>query len=357
MEMLGERIQWARKAARLTLRGLAQKIGVSYETIRKYEQGVLVPPSDTLLKIARVLEKPVDYFRQPSVRVGNIQPVFRGHTRRAKHEEEAVIAHVRDWLERYLTIEQIVGETVQFRYPEGFPCSVRTPDEVEAAAEHLRTAWGLGNAPIANLTAIIEEFGIRVGEIPTCRSYDACAFFVYNDGSQPVITVSSSVPGDRQRFSLAHELGHIMLRPEGNLDEEQAAHRFAAALLVPQSAAHRELEGFSLSLSRLDMLKRLYGMSMQAWLRRAYELGYMDSQTYAKWNQRFRVMGWHKCEPGQEAPSERPLRFQRLVLEAYEREIITSSRASQLLNVSLQEFIERFVQQQGGIFLSEVCLG
>ncbi|MDM7461300.1 MAG: XRE family transcriptional regulator [bacterium] len=357
METIGERIRWARKAARLSLRQLAQRIGVSYESVRKYEQGVLVPSSEKLLAIARTLDKPVDFFRMSDMSIGTIEPVFRGHSCRTKRDEETILAQIRDWLERYLTIEGVIEERFHFRYPEGFPRTVRTYDEVEAAAEDLRQVWGLGIAPIANLTATVEAYGIRVGEVPACEGFDACAFYIQNDENQPVIVVRHNIPGDRQRFSLAHALGHILLRPESPLDEEQAAHRFAAALLVPRTAVDRELKGFPLSLARLHTLKCIYGMSMQAWLRRAYELGYLDSQAYKTWKKLFRANDWYKKEPGWEAPPERPPRLKRLVLEAYERELITSSRASQLLGVSLQEFIAYFVEQQGDSPLSEVCLG
>lgn len=357
METIGERIRRARKAARLSLRQLAGRVGVSYESVRKYEQGVLVPSSDKLLAIARTLDKPVDFFRMSDVSIGTIEPVFRGHLCHTKRDKEAIFAQIRDWLERYFTIEQIVGESLRFRYPKGFPRTVRTYDEVEAAAEDLRQAWGLGIAPIANLTATVEAYGIRIGEVFACEGFDACAFYIQNDENQPVIVVSRNIPGDRQRFSLAHELGHILLRPESPLDEEQASNRFAAALLVHQAAVEQELKGFPLSLARLHMLKRIYGMSMQAWLQRAHELGYLNSQAYKTWKKLFRANDWYKKEPGWEAPPERPLRLKRLVLEAYERELITSSRASQLLSVPLQEFIAYFVEQQGGSPLSEVCLG
>lgn len=345
--MIGERIRWARVGARMSLRELARRVGVSYEAIRKYEQGQLKPNSEMLLRLARALDKPVDYFRAPAVRIGSIQPVFRGHARRAKRDEAALEAHIRDWLERYLTVEQIVGKVAQFEYPDGFPREVRSPEEVEQAAIDLRRAWELGLAPIANLTETLEERGIRVGEVQACEGIDACTFWAQDDTALPVIIVANDAPGDRQRFSVAHELGHIMLRSEDERSAEKIANRFAGAFLMPKPIAERALKG-GVSFALLYALKHLYGVSMQAWLRRAYELQLIDKTAYASWNQRFQKNGWRKTEPGQQIPREHPTRFQSLVFEAYERELITASRASQLLGVPLQEFLREYTQLQGG---------
>lgn len=345
--MIGERIRWARVGARMSLRELAQRVGVSYEAIRKYEQGRLTPNSEMLLKLAYALGKPVDYFRPSAIQIGSIQPVFRGHARRAKREEKAIEAYIRDWLERYLTVEQILGKVAQFEYPEGFPRAVRSFEDVEQAAIDLRHAWELGLDPIANLTETLEEHGIRVGEVQGCNGFDACAFFVQNNKALPVIIVTKDAPGDRQRFSLAHELGHLMLHPEGTLDAESVANRFAGAFLAPQPIAKRELEG-GICLSLLYALKHRYGMSMQAWIRRASDLCLLSMEEYAVWNRKVRKNGWHKSELGEQIPRERPSRFRRLVFEAYERELITASRASQLIGVPLQEFLREYAQLQGG---------
>lgn len=89
---------------------------------------------------------------------------------------------------------------------------------------------------------ILEDRGIKVGVIDLAggEGFDACTFFAEDDGRAPVV-VRSNLTGDRQRFSIAHELGHFMIEPGGGLDAERAAHRFAGAFLVPEKAARFEL--------------------------------------------------------------------------------------------------------------------
>lgn len=351
--MVGERIRLARLAKHMSLRELANLVGVSYEAIRKYENNKSTPSTKVLLRLAQALECPVDFFRPAEVSIGKIQPVYRAHAKRTKRMEKAVEAQIQNWLERYLTIERILGRECYFEYPLGFPRAVKSFDEIEQAAIDLRTAWELGLAPIANLTALLEDKGIRVGVIEGCDGIDACAFFAQNETTLPVIVCARDVPGDRQRFSLAHELAHILLRVEEQSDEESFAHRFAGAFLVPAPVAKSELqpirrarsgERYELTLSGLEWLKQEYGMSMQAWIRRAYDLGIIHQETYQRINREFRIRGWHRREPGPTVQYERPLRFQYMVLEAYEREYITASRASQLLALSLQEFLDLYAQ-------------
>ena len=54
--MFGERLIRARKTAGLSLRALADSVGVSQTAINKYEKGILIPDSTMLMKLAKVLE-------------------------------------------------------------------------------------------------------------------------------------------------------------------------------------------------------------------------------------------------------------------------------------------------------------
>ncbi|MDZ7844749.1 MAG: ImmA/IrrE family metallo-endopeptidase [Anaerolineales bacterium] len=96
--------------------------------------------------------------------------------------------------------------------------------------------------------------------------FDALVFWA--NERIPVIVVKGGIPGDRQRFNLARELGHILLDLSDNVDEEKAAHRFAGAFLVPRQKAIEELGEHRqrLSVQELHILKHKYGLSMQAWI-------------------------------------------------------------------------------------------
>jgi len=345
--MIGERIHAARKAQGLSLRALAERVGLSHEMIRRYERGEATPDGATLIKIADALERNLDYFFRPAL-LGEIKPAFRLKRKLPARQRAAILAQVQDWLERYLLIESILGLETRFEFPEGFPYPVRQMEDVEDAAVALRNTWQLGLDPIANLTELLEERGLRVGMLLGFEAFDGCAFI--GSHRQPVLMYAEGCPGDRQRFSIAHELGHLMLRVESDLDEEKVANRFAGAFLAPKPSVLREITelGNMLTLSELMRLKQKYGMSMQAWIHRLRELQLISKESASRTFKLFRERGWLKTEPGTPYPPESPRRFLSLVLAAYEEEVITTSRASELLNLSYHEFYNRYACLRGG---------
>ena len=119
-------------------------------------------------------------------------------------------------------------------------------DELENFADRVREAWKLGINPIGDLTDTLEALGLLVIVVdednPGFSGLKATA--LSSDGrSYPIIAVSSQWPGDRQRFTLAHELGHLLL--SGHLavgiNEEKACDRFASAFLAPKVAVLQSL--------------------------------------------------------------------------------------------------------------------
>ncbi len=333
---IGLRIWQARRRRGLSLRELAERIGtVSHTTLSKYERGESTPDSATLIAIAQALQFDLSYFLRPTV-VGDIEPAYRRKSRLSKKEEKRIIEDIRDWLERYLETEKIWGEDSGFKYPRSFPREVRSFDEVEEAAEALRKAWEIGMDPIDDLTGHLEDKGIRVGVLSSDEAFDACTFQADVDGGVPVIVTNESTPGDRQRFNLSHELGHIMLdivedQAEG-FTAERACHRFAGAFLAPRLTLIADLgESRSrLSPHELYVLKQRYGLSMAALVYRAKDLGIISKGEAERLYRYFSLAGWRQREPGEAVPNEKPTRFRLLVLQAIAEDLIGPRRASEL---------------------------
>lgn len=326
----------------LNQRDLAKGAGVSAQAISKYERDLDVPGSGVLIRLSKALGIGIEFFVRPH-RVTKITPCHRKHCSMPRKAETAMLARILDWLEKYLEIEGILGtdkDEFRFKYPEGFPCRVRSMEEIEQAAVDLRRAWDLGLDSIENLTGLLEDKGIKVGVIEGDNDLDACTFDAENDGKIVVIITGNNMPGDRQRLSLACELGYLMLEPSAELDPEKAAYRFAGAFLVPEAVAQFELRDKRQTLGdyELHMLKDKYGLNMQAWVRRAKDLGILPEKRATALLKKFRSMGWDLNEPGESLPSERPMRFDRLVMGALAEGIISEKRATELLGKPLQQF-------------------
>jgi Zn-dependent peptidase ImmA (M78 family)/DNA-binding XRE family transcriptional regulator len=349
---IGSRIQQARKMRGLSLRDLGEQASLSAQAISKYERGLDVPGSGSLLRLSRALEVPVEFFVRPG-RVVEIRPEYRKRSSLPQKDQESLKARILDWLDRYLEAEEIRGLSgFEFKFPAGFPRDIASPAEIERAALDLRDAWKLGWDPIENLTELLEDHDIRVGVFMAEPRFDACTFAADVDGKTlPVIASRRGVPGDRQRFSLAHELGHLMIRASGGLDAEAAMNRFAGAFLVPEPAARFELGGVrrSLEIHELHLLKHKYGLSMQGWIYRAKDLGLLSESRAASLFRDFRVQGWHRQEPGDALPAERPSRFERLVLQAWAEDLLSETRAAELLGKPLRQFLSEISEEHDGL--------
>jgi Zn-dependent peptidase ImmA (M78 family) len=326
---IGGRIKIARRAAQLSLRALAEEVGVSAQAISKYERDLHVPNSDMLLRLARALGVKIEFFFRTQ-QFTLSPPVYRKRASLPRKQEQAIQAHIQEWLERYLEIESFFPseEMPRFAHPEGLVWQEGSLEDVERVALELRQEWKLGVDPIDSLVELLEEHGMKVGLVDAHEKFDACTFWV--NGSAPVIAVNRDFPGDRQRFSIAHDLGHLVL----GTDDDGFANRFAGALLVPGPVACRELgeRRRTLSLSELHLLKHKYGLSMQGWIYRAKDLGIISESAFRYLNQRFRAARVHRREPGKPFPTEEPKRMERLVYRALAEDLISKPKAAELLS-------------------------
>lgn len=333
---IGAKIKQARKLRGISQRDLAERLPVSDQTVSKYEREESLPDSTRLMEIADALDIDLSYFlRAP--RVGEVKPAYR--TERSSSmkvkEKEALIERIRDWLERYLEVESILHvDDLSFEWPAEVPYAVASMDDIEEAALALRDTWNIGHDPIENLTERLEDKALRVGSLEAPDAFDACAFEAAVNGGIPVIVFNKDRPGDRQRFNIAHELGHLVLDIRGGLDEEKACHRFASAFLVPRTiffqdvGAHRK----KISLRELELLKEKYGMSMQALIYRMRDLGILNKHYAGRLFDWFEETGHDKEEPGEPVPREHPQRFERMVEHALAEELISKRRAAELLD-------------------------
>lgn len=337
---LGESIKLRREILGMSLRDLAEKIGVSHTTVSKYEKNILVPDSQRLIKFSETLQIPIASLLRPqNQQIQLNQMVFRSK-KMGKRDEKQVYAETKEWLARYLQIEKLSGNHRTFEMPQGFRKKITSLDDAEKAAKDLREVWDLGSDPIENLTNLLEDKGIKIGIIEGITKFDAL-FTEYDNN--PIIVIKKELPRARQRFTLAHELGHCLLEVEEveeGIDAEKVMHRFAGALLVPAEKAIFELgeKRHNLSLKELLILKEKYGFSMGAWLYRAKDLGIISQAVYIDIRKIFSIKGWNKTEPGDDIPGEIPVFMSKLVLKSHAEGLISTSKAAELLNQNISNF-------------------
>jgi Zn-dependent peptidase ImmA (M78 family) len=167
------------------------------------------------------------------------------------------------------------------------------------AASALRLEWGLAPGPVPELIRLIEDAGglVLVRDLGS-RELDAVTQWI--DGDPPLFLVNAQAPTDRSRFSLAHELGHVVMHgePGPTAVQERQADEFASEFLLPADAIRIELKQGRLDLTRLLALKNRWGASMAALLRRASTLGVVTDWQYRNLMVEMSALGYRTHEPG-----------------------------------------------------------
>lgn len=345
--MIGSRLKQARDAAGLSQRELATECGLSAMAISKYERGESTPSSQVLQALVEALDVRVEYFfRSRSIELEKLE--FRKHARLPARQEKRVLADARDQMERWLELEDLLPNewAEQFSVPSGVPERICNDDDVERAALAVREACELGTEPIVDLIEVLEEQGLKVllSEYASASKFDGLAA---QANGHTVILVGKDQPGDRQRFTMAHELGHLILEDrldrDALKDEEKVCNRFAGAFLVPAQEVIAALgkHRSRIEFQELYLLKQQWGLSMAAWTFRARDLGIINATTMSKLWTMFRSKGWHMTEPGKPYSQEQPRRFQRLVFRALAEELIGESKAAELLGISQIELTQK----------------
>jgi Zn-dependent peptidase ImmA (M78 family)/transcriptional regulator with XRE-family HTH domain len=326
---IGERIKSARINAGLSQEMLGKKLGVTKMAISKYESGTVTPNSGALIALSKALEVKIEYFFRTSA-IQLSKPAYRCRKAMSAKDETKILGKTADWLERYLVVEQITGSEKPLSLPDPDSCRVSSLDQIEEIAVHVRQEWNLGLNPIENLMDVLEQHGIKVGVIAAPVKFDALTM-KYND-EHPLIIVNKTFSGDRQRLSLAHELGHMLLQLDDGIDEEEAAFRFAGAFLIPRQTAIMELgpKRKMLDFRELYVLKHKYGMSMGALIYRAKNLNIISEAAANRHWIEMRTHKWHLKEPGTQIEPEIPTHLELLLLRALTEHKISQSRFDEL---------------------------
>ena len=339
--MIGERLQRARKAAGVSLRALAQQSELSHATIDKFEREQLKPSSGQLIKLAKILGVRTEYFFRPqTLAIEGIE--YRKKSTLPQKQLAKIQADIVDQAERWHELLALYPQAPikPFSLPSCLPEQISI-EHIEDLAVAVRHAWDLGLNCIPDLIDTLESQGIMVisAAVDGDNKFDGLAALV---NKIPVCVVGAWWAGDRQRFTLAHELGHLLLknRVDASLDEEKLCNHFAGAFLLPKATliSHLGEKRHRLEVRELYFLKHEFGLSMQGVLCRALQTGIITQATYKSLFMTFSYKGWRTREPADQYPSEQTRLFKQLVYRALAEGYFTESKAAELLGLSVAKF-------------------
>jgi Zn-dependent peptidase ImmA (M78 family)/transcriptional regulator with XRE-family HTH domain len=288
----------ARKSRGLTQGALAILLSMKQAHISKIEAGMLNPPDEMIEKLPEILNYQKDFFFREGRRFG-IGAAIIYHRMR-----QGISGKLLDKIEAKIDIYRIHISNLlravnisEYKIPSYDPDELEGPENV---ARTVRALWKLPSGPISNLVIAVEDAGGIV--IPYdfgTKKIDGLGQFV--PPLPPLFFINMNIPGDRWRFSLAHELGHIIMHTIPRPDMEKEANQFAGELLMPWRDIAPSLQ--SITLDKLVDLKIYWKVSMQSLLYRAKE-SIPERKMYYLWAKMSKA-GYKTKEPI-EIPREHP---------------------------------------------------
>jgi len=341
--IFSHRLAQARKMRGLSLRSLAELVDgvVSYAALHKYEQAEMLPGSAVLVALATALKQSADFFFRPlTVSLQKVE--FRKRATMPAKQKQAVKEQARDFFERYLEVEQLLGLDVGFENPLA-GMVIRAPEDIEAAAEKLRQKWDLGASALPNVLELLEEHQVKVYDLEAPDKFDGLSGWA---GKIPVVVVNRRFPADRKRLTALHELAHLILEFAKDRftpkEIERLCHCFAGAVLMPKEVFLAKFGGKrdAVSWNELFELKRDFGISIAAIMARARNLGLITENYYIRFNVALNQKGWRNPEPVEFPGQEQSNRFDQLLYRAASSELVSLSKAASLAGKPLAAFRE-----------------
>ena len=333
--MIGERMRQARLMKGLSLQETAERLGavgapLTRAGLSKYERSGSTPSAALLLRLAKVLGVRTEYFLEQSATTTE-WVAFRSRAKMPERARDRIRALAENAVEARMWLQEILYPNAGASLPA--PTKVQTPTKAEGAAARLRQKWGLHCRPVESLTKTIEDQDGIVYTFPA-KDDDFDGLCGRVNGRYPIVVVNGDMPDDRRRFSMAHELGHLMMdcRAVPPKDEEKLCNRFAGAFLVPPEVAKQELgeKRTKLAIEELGLLKMKHGLSMLGWVHRAYDLGIIGKGHFNGLYRAFVFRGWRQTEPVAYVGHETPMRLKQMALRALAEGIITPEKAEAL---------------------------
>lgn len=285
MEANGDMLRLARQRKGFQQTEAASRLGVSQPLLSRYENKLNRAPEDFLVLASQVYEVRQSFFYQNEPIYGapvSVHPMTRKRADVSARELDSVVAELNI---RVMHLRKFL-EAVDVGTGAALPrLDVEEYGEPEDIAGMVRTHWGLPRGPLPNLTTLAERSGIIVAH-SMMSNVDVSGVTFAPPGVPALIVLKADHPADRLRFTLAHEIGHLVMHRFPTAKMEEEANRFASALLMPADDIRQYFMGRRIDLALLAAMKPEWRVAMQAILMRAKHLGMIErNQEEYLWKQ------------------------------------------------------------------------
>ena len=338
----------------LTQDDLAKKAKLSRIAYSNVENGKANPRVNNLQQIADALDVGIQELVTPVPTITSLR--FRsnkmpiGHARNSRDQIEADVAF---WLRDYSGLEQKLSK----QRPNVFK-SIKANNPKEFATKVRGEVWSLENDdPINDICGLVEHAGVKIKLIKSnLEGFFGLSAFDQNGYPAIVVNIREDISVERQIFTVAHELGHIVMH-QGSFDggiakekdkEEDEANQFASYFLMPERAFKKSLEenkGLHWLQSILH-IKRFYKVSFKTVILRLIDIGIDKEKIWPNFYREYQKQYGGNLKKHKEPSPLDPLdfledRLSALTKEALEKELISVSRAAEILDISIEQMRDR----------------
>jgi Zn-dependent peptidase ImmA (M78 family)/transcriptional regulator with XRE-family HTH domain len=330
----------ARESRGWTQQMLSEKINSYKANLSRLEKGDAQPTADILEAIAEATGYPVQFFYQR----GDIMPTHLSYRKKQNVPSkiitpiEAQVNIMRMHIEFLTTALDITG----IKLPAYCIDEKNTPASI---ASSLRADWNIHTPVIPHLTQLLEGKGILIYAFDFGTTRVDSKSIITSNGL-PLIFLNATLSGDRQRFSLAYELGHLIMHSSELLshtaDIVHEANVFAAEFLMPAGEIIKDFES-GITLSLLGELKRKWKVSMISLLYRADDLGLLTPNQKRYLLQQFNQQKIRRREPQElDIAPEQSTRIRKMLADYRGKTKLSVVEMAALFSLEVSEYLELY---------------
>ncbi len=317
-------------------------LGVEQPILSRVENDLAVATDELLGRAETAYRIPRAFFCTDTVYGPpvSVHPMWRKKTDVSAKDVDSIVANLNV---RAMHLRRLL-EGVELKTKADIPrLDIDEFEDIEKIALLVRAHWKIPSGPIKNLTVYAERAGIVV--LHSNMAGTAVSGVTFSvPGIPPIVMLNEDQPADRLRFTLAHEIGHLVMHKFPRATMEEEAHEFASCLLLPANDMRQAFRGRKIDLALLGALKPEWMASMQSILMRANKLGFLtDGQNQYLWKQ-ISIRGLRMREPPQfDFAKELPTVMPR-VIDLYKKSLGYSEEELALL---LVEFVDELRSMYG----------
>lgn len=333
-------ITLARESRGISQTELATRIDMSSGNLSRIENSEIGFTEEIIEQIANETRYPISFFGQH----GEIFPEHLIYRKREKVAQSLLtVINARVNVIR-LHIQHLV-KTLNIANPQLPNYEVTETDTPQLIANKVRRTWKVDKGVIEDTVKLIEGKGIAITsfDFGTERVDSRC---VLTESKYPIIFYNRALLGDRQRFSIAYQLGHLVMHTAFKIawdrDTAHEANLFAAEFLMPERDIRKDFEK-GITLPLLAELKQKWKVSMISLLYRADDLGYLTPNQKRYLIQQFNEQKLRRREPLElDVPVEKPSLIRKWISEMKAKQKFDTKEIAAHLHLNPDEFIELY---------------